>query len=71
MAKAQARVSVLADRIASGQAEPISDEEQQIADGLRLFYEQKFGGSKSGPAARGKRYLVVKARGRRPEADAN
>jgi hypothetical protein len=52
MAEEELRVSVLAERIARGQAEPISDEEQQIADGLRSFYEKKFGRNSTPERAR-------------------
>ena len=43
MAEKTGRVSVLAGRIAAGKADPISDEEREIAAGLREYYEQKFG----------------------------
>lgn len=60
MAREEARVSVLADRVAKGQADPISDEEQQIADGMGVFYAEKFGGgSKTGLFGRRIRPLHV------------
>lgn len=46
------RDSVLADRIAAGLADPISDEERRMAAGMAEFYRKKFGkdapGSKTG-----------------------
>ena len=43
MAEAKKRVSVLAQRIAAGKADPISQEEREIAAGLLAFYEKKYG----------------------------
>lgn len=37
------RPSALAERIAAGKADPISDEERQIVAGLRADYEKKYG----------------------------
>jgi len=39
--------SVLAERIEAGLADPISDEERELAQGLRDFYERKFGAKSS------------------------
>lgn len=37
------RVSVLAERIAAGKADPISAEERAIVAGFRADYERKYG----------------------------
>lgn len=43
MRKSYKRRSVLADRIAAGQADPISEDERQIVKDLRAGYEKKYG----------------------------
>lgn len=37
------QASALANRIAEGKADPISDEEREIVAEIRAFYEKKYG----------------------------
>lgn len=43
----QKRLSVLAERIAAGKADPISPQEREIVAGLRAYHAKKYGSGKT------------------------